>query len=154
MSVVARLRLFVPAGMAVVLVLAGMAIDTRAAAAEAYRMSLTRIDSDVYRDDMSKLVVLTRYCYEYAYGQDAVLIYERGSSSNKVIFDRGETYDVRGVYRTNAQLERVRDDVYRDQATGRYVRTQFCYVYVYGEDALVLDDRVVFVDSRQSCDRG
>jgi hypothetical protein len=29
-----------------------------------------------------------------------------------------------------------------------------CYEYVYGEDALILDDRVIFVDSRTACDLG
>ena len=153
MKVVTRLGRFAPA-VAALLLLAGLTADVGVAAAEAYPVSLTRIDKDVYREDLSKLIVLTRYCYEYAYGQDAVLVYERGSSGNRVIFDGGETCDVRGIYRTNAQLERVADDVYRDQATGRYVRTRFCYVYAYGEDALVLDDRVVFVSSRESCDRG
>jgi hypothetical protein len=116
---------------------------------------LTRIEQDLYRDALSRLLVATRSCYQHLYGSRAVLEYERGSPSNRVHFEgTGSSCAVRGIYRPNLTLTRVGDDLYRDDGTGRYLRTFACYEYVYGEDALILDDRVIFVDSRTACDLG
>ena len=38
-----------------------------------YEVSVTRKDSDMYRVDYEKIMIETRYCYEYSYSQDAII---------------------------------------------------------------------------------
>lgn len=62
--------------------------------AEFYEVNVTRVEQNLYRDTTSRAFIVTRYCYEYAYNQDAVLIYEAYSYSNKLVFDSGTSCDV------------------------------------------------------------
>jgi hypothetical protein len=64
-----------------------------------------------------------------------------------------ERFDLLHRREASHPLQRVADDLYQDQWTGGYVQTRYCYVNAYGEDALVLQDRVIFVDHRESCER-
>jgi hypothetical protein len=118
-----------------------------------YRVSVTRVAQDAYRDTTSGLVVLTRYCYEYVYYQDAVLDYTAGMGGT-LYFGRSSSCDVAGVAKPNAQLTRVRDNIYRDDMSGGYLRTSLCLSLALGEDALVLNDRVIFLSSHEECSRG
>ena len=65
-----------------------------AAYAEFYEVNVTRVEQNLYRDTLSRSLIVTKYCYEYAYHQDAVLIYEAYSYSNKLVFDSGTSCDV------------------------------------------------------------
>lgn len=67
-------------------------------AAEMYKVNVRRLDKDLYRTD-SGLYIQTRYCYRYAYGDDAVLSYEPYSYENKLIFDDGEVCEVVKVFK-------------------------------------------------------
>jgi hypothetical protein len=138
-------------------VLLASALLTRAPTAQAewYQVQVTRIGNDVYLEEASRLVILTRYCYVYVYSQLAILDYERGSALNELIFPSPlrERCAVQGVYAPNAALTRVAYNLYRDDDSGRYVRTQMCLALALSEDAVVLRDRVIFLDSREVCDR-
>jgi hypothetical protein len=69
-------------------------------AADFYRVSLTRIDQDLYRDGTSRVLIKTRYCYEYVYGDDAVLVWDGPYSwSNKIVFSSGSSCEVAGAYK-------------------------------------------------------
>lgn len=46
-----------------------------------YSVELTRIDSNFYKIEGTSYYIETRYCYEYAYRDDAVLIIESNYSS-------------------------------------------------------------------------
>jgi hypothetical protein len=100
---------------------------------------------------------VTRYCYEYTYGDGAILISEGNLGVNTLIFSSsGNECDVDGAYQTNASLESLgtfANDVYVDQTSNLVYRTTGCSVYAYGEDAVILEDRIIFVDSREVCER-
>lgn len=68
------------------------------AAAEYYKVYVKRVDKDLYRTD-SSLYIVTKYCYEYTYGDEAVLKYEEYSYDNKIIFDSGTSCDVEKVFK-------------------------------------------------------
>lgn len=70
-----------------------MVFCATAAHAEFYKVNVRRIDSNLYRTP-DGLIIVTKYCYEYAYGDDAVLKYERYSYDNKLIFKSGTTCNV------------------------------------------------------------
>ncbi|GHU87410.1 hypothetical protein AGMMS49941_10880 [Deferribacterales bacterium] len=73
-------------------------LSTTIAQAEEYSVYVTRIDSDIYQDLYSKTIIITRYCYEFAYYEDALLIYNGSYSyNNKLIFRNGSSCDVKSV---------------------------------------------------------
>jgi hypothetical protein len=63
-------------------------------ASELYKVNVTRIDSNLYRDNDSKTIIETRYCYEYAIRDDAVLKWEGRYGTNKLIFSSDTVCDV------------------------------------------------------------
>ena len=66
--------------------------------AEMYRVSVRRIDKDLYKTSEG-VYIQTKYCYEYAYGDDAVLSYEKYSYDNKLIFDNGTVCEFEKVFK-------------------------------------------------------
>lgn len=53
-----------------------------------YEVSVTRIDSNMYSVTGTDYIVVTRYCYEYAYYKKAILVYESygGYTRGKLVF--------------------------------------------------------------------
>ncbi len=66
--------------------------------AEMYTVNVRRIDKDLYKTSEG-VYIQTKYCYEYTYGDDAVLKYEPYGYDNKLIFDSGEVCDVEKVFK-------------------------------------------------------
>ena len=62
--------------------------------AEYYKVYIKRDDSNLYIDNTLNLVIKTKYCYEYSYGEDAILIYDKYSYSNQLVFENGGKCDV------------------------------------------------------------
>ena len=116
-----------------------------------YAVTVSRVVNNAYRDQATGIIIVTSLCLHLALGDDAVLQYEPGAFDNRLFFSDGGDCMVSGIYPTNATLQRVNQDVYLDTRSGYYLQTQFCYVYAYGEDALVLPDQVIFIGSRQTC---
>lgn len=59
-----------------------------AASRETYRVTVTRKESNLYKIDGTKTYIKTKHCEEYCYSEQAVLVYERYSTRNKLIFDK------------------------------------------------------------------
>jgi hypothetical protein len=68
--------------------------------AEVYRIFISLEDSNLYKDQISNLYIHTRYCYEYVYGQEAVLYYEPYSYGNKIVFKDGNMCPVAEVLKS------------------------------------------------------
>ena len=66
--------------------------------AEMYVVQVKRIDKDLYKTDQG-VYIQTKYCYRYAYGDEAVLSYDQYGYDNKLIFDDGDTCDVVKVFK-------------------------------------------------------
>ncbi len=67
-------------------------------AADIYKLiSVKRLEKDLYRS--GKVLVLTRYCYHYTYGEDAILKYEGNGeySGSKIIWDDDSSCEVKRV---------------------------------------------------------
>lgn len=54
-----------------------------------YKVSLTRKGSNIYKVENTNFWIETRYCYEYAFYKEAILIVESsyGYTKGKIIFD-------------------------------------------------------------------
>ena len=62
--------------------------------AEMYKVNVKRVDSNLYKTD-ENVYIKTKYCYEYSYGDEAILKYDSYSYDNKLIFvNSGTTCDV------------------------------------------------------------
>ena len=64
--------------------------------AEYYTVTVTRVEQDLYKVEYESptTYVVTRYCYEYVYHEEAVLKYEPTSYDNKLVFDSGGSCEV------------------------------------------------------------
>lgn len=74
---------------------------TNLAHAEFYRLvNVRRVDSNLYsfRSGTVEGIVQTKYCYEFALFEDAILKYDRYSYDNKIIFSNGTSCDVAGLF--------------------------------------------------------
>jgi hypothetical protein len=59
--------------------------------ADRYTVTVTRRDQDLYQDAASKTIIETRYCYEYAIGEEAVLTWAGRYGSNSLLFKSSGT---------------------------------------------------------------
>jgi hypothetical protein len=73
---------------------------TQIAGATDYRITATRKDSNTYQFTSGSVrgIITTKYCYEYAYSEDAVLKYEGHYGSQIIFLDSGNKCDVDEVY--------------------------------------------------------
>ena len=71
-----------------ILVAAAIIWFPSSASAETYEISVTRKDSNLYKVDGQEIYIKTRYCYEYAYSQRAILIIDSpgGFNIGKILF--------------------------------------------------------------------
>lgn len=59
--------------------------------AEYYRVTVKRIEKDLYRDVSSKTIIETKYCYEYAHSEPALLKWEGRYGDNYLLFESSDT---------------------------------------------------------------
>jgi hypothetical protein len=78
------------------LLLLGLLFLAGAAQAEMYRVTVTKVADNLYKTS-SGLLIVTKYCYEYAISDSAILIYDRYSYDNKLVFERGDSCEVEKV---------------------------------------------------------
>lgn len=71
---------------------------SNAAFAEVYSVNVKRIDANLYRTSDGYIIV-TQYCYEYTYGDNAILKYEQYSYDNKLIFSSGTSCNVKKIFK-------------------------------------------------------
>ena len=87
----------------IILILITLVIPTFAFA-EAYQVTvIKRSESNLYiaTSGSAKIIIKTKYCYEYAYYEEAVLLYDKYSYDNKLILKSGSSCDVDKVYSFN-----------------------------------------------------
>jgi hypothetical protein len=86
-----RLWVVVVAAVLLTVALAGVAH------AELYKVTVSRVDANLYRVDGTKVYIQTRWCFEYAVMDDAVLRYDPAEGpygDNRLFFDSGGECDV------------------------------------------------------------
>ncbi len=67
--------------------------------AEYYKVYVTRVDQNLYKTDEG-VFIETRYCYEYAYSEEALLKYEDYSYDNKLVFvSMNNSCEVKRIFR-------------------------------------------------------
>ena len=62
--------------------------------ADTYRVRVNRIESNLYQDQNTKVIIETRLCLELALGDDAVLRWEGRYGNSWIVFSNGNKCDV------------------------------------------------------------
>jgi hypothetical protein len=57
----------------------------------AYRVKFTRIDDNMYRDEISRAIIKTEYCYLFLTWKEAVMIYDPYRYDNKLMINNSST---------------------------------------------------------------
>ena len=60
--------------------------------AEYYKINVSRIGDNLYKESSSDVIIVTRYCYAYLSYEDVILKYEPYAYDNMLVFDGGKQY--------------------------------------------------------------
>jgi len=119
-----------------------VSLQVAPALGESYEVSLTRKGSNIYKIDGQNIVIHTRYCYVYAYSEEAIFK-ESGYSSEIIFFDSKDRCDVKAVFGQSEQkpgkyevmVSREDDDWYEVFGTNSYIKTSGCLSLALAEEA-------------------
>jgi hypothetical protein len=119
-----------------------MSLQAAPALAENYEVNLTRKGSNVYKIDGKDIIIQTRYCYVYAYSEEAILK-TSGYGGEVIFFDSKDKCDVKAVFGVSKQkpgkyvvtVSREDDDWYEVFGTSSYIKTSSCLSLALGEEA-------------------
>ena len=119
-----------------------MSLQAAPALAENYEVNLTRKGSNVYKIDGKDIIIQTRYCYVYAYSEEAILK-TSGYGGEVIFFESKEKCDVKAVFGVSKQkpgkyvvtVSREDDDWFEVFGTSSYIKTSSCLSLALGEEA-------------------
>lgn len=119
-----------------------MSFQAAPAVAENYEVSLTRKGRNVYKVDGKDIIIQTRYCYIYAYSEEA-LFKTSGYSGEVIFFDSKDKCDVKAVFGVSKQkpgkyvvtVSHEDDNWYQIFGTSSYIKTSSCLSLALGEEA-------------------
>ena len=122
--------------------LAALMIPAAPALAENYEVNLTRKGSNVYKIDGKDIIIQTRYCYVYAYSEEAIFK-SSGYGGEVNFFDSKDRCAVKAVFGLSKQkpgkyvvtVSREDDDWYEIFGTSSYIKTSSCLSLALGEEA-------------------
>ena len=119
-----------------------MSFQAAPALADNYEVNLTRKGSNVYKIDGKDIIIQTRYCYVYAYSEEAIFK-TSGYGGEVIFFDSKDKCDVKAVFGVSKQkagnyvvkVSREDDDWFEVFGTSSYIKTSSCLSLALGEEA-------------------
>ena len=119
-----------------------MSLQAAPALAENYEVNLTRKGSNVYKIDGKDIIIQTRYCYVYAYSEEAIFK-SSGYGGEVIFFDSKDKCGVKAVFGVSKQkpgkfvvtVSHEDDDWYEVFGTNSYIKTSSCLSLALGEEA-------------------
>jgi hypothetical protein len=98
-----------------------------------YKVNLTREGSNVYKIDGKDIIIQTRYCYVYAYSEEAIFK-ASGYGGELIFFHSRAKCDVKAVFGLSKQkpggylvkVSHEDDDWYEVLGTDLYIKTSAC----------------------------
>jgi len=119
-----------------------MGFQAAPALAENYEVNLTLKGSNVYKIDGKDIIIQTRYCYVYAYSEEAIFK-TSGYGGEVIFFDSKDKCDVKAVFGVSKQkpgkyvvtVSHEDDDWYEVFGTSTYIKTSSCLSLALGEEA-------------------
>jgi hypothetical protein len=142
--------------------LAAMCFATQLTLAATYQVNVTRKGSNVYRVDGKSIIIQTRYCYVYAYSEEAILK-SNGYGGDLIFISSRDKCDIKAIYgksdpkpgKYSVRVTHESDDWYEVQGSNTYLQTSMCMSLALGQEAFLTLNaggygRLVFEDG-QSC---
>lgn len=119
-----------------------MSIQAAPVLAENYEVNLSRKGSNVYKIDGKDIIIQTRYCYVYAYSEEAIFK-TSGYGGEVIFFNSKDKCDVKAVFGVSKQkpgiyvvtVSHEDDDWYEVFGTSSYIKTLSCLSLALGEEA-------------------
>ena len=119
-----------------------ISLQAAPAIAENYEVNLTRKGRNVYKIDGKDIIIQTRYCYVYAYSEEAIFK-TSGYGGEVIFFDSKDKCDVKAVFGVSKQkpgkyvvkVSHEDDDWYEVFGTSSYIKTSSCLSLALGEEA-------------------
>ncbi|GKW25998.1 hypothetical protein PEC311524_35920 [Pectobacterium carotovorum subsp. carotovorum] len=128
--------------------------------AETYEISVTRKNSNIYRIDGKNVIVHTKYCYVYAYSENAYL--RTNAYDEKLIFlDSRDSCDVAGIYGESdlksgsyeVNISHEDDNWYSIFGTNYFIETSMCLHLALAQKSILKIQgsigRIIFEDGNQ-----
>ena len=113
--------------------------------ADQYKVSVTREDSNIYRVVENNMYIITKYCYEYVYSEDAILDIVESAGSIKfidsdnecVVCDILEDANLNpGTY--EIMVSRKEDNLYEVFGKNLIIKTFACYSFAIGQQTVFI----------------
>lgn len=110
--------------------------------ADVYELNVTREDQNIYKVLGSNTIIQTKYCYEYSYGEDAIL--DASGNHGQLIFkNSGNKCDIKAIYQESSLkpgtykvfISREEDNWYSIMGSDTYIKTSICLSLALGEKA-------------------
>lgn len=119
-----------------------MSFQAAPALADNYEVNLTRKGSNIYKIDGKDIIIQTRYCYVYAYSEEAIFK-TSGYGGEVIFFDSKDKCDVKAVFGVSKQkpgryvvtVSREDDDWFEVFGASSYIKTSSCLSLALGEEA-------------------
>jgi hypothetical protein len=139
-----------------------LAVGYQIAYAELYEFSVSRASGNIYTVSGKDIIIQTRYCYEYAYSEDAVLK-SRGYGGELLFTNSNHRCDVKAVFGAANQkvgkfkvtVSRDDDDWYEVFGSNNYIKTTMCIKLALGEEAVFVHKGsgigTLFFDGGDTC---
>ncbi len=117
------------------------------ATAESYEVTVTRRGKNLYRVSEEKVLIQTRYCYVYAYAEEAILKLP-GGGGELIFLESKEKCDVKAVFsgtspkpgKYSVRVTREEDDWFEVEGVNVFVKTLGCLSLALGEDSILSVD--------------
>lgn len=125
-------------------VLFAMALTVNVGLADDYKLQVSRAGSNIYKVYLKDIYIITKYCYEYAYYEEAYL--RMNGYSGKIIFLEGdEACDVKAVYGKtdmnsgtySVTVSSLDDGWYEVDGTNLLIKAEACSAYSYMDEAVL-----------------
>jgi len=112
--------------------------------AETYKFHVSRETDDIYSISGVDAVIKTEYCYEYSYGEDAIVT-TNGYGGDIVFMSSGSECSIEGLYAKidvdagnyKVNITHEGDDWYEVDGTGMFIRTSLCLNLALGSFAIL-----------------
>ncbi|HQZ69393.1 MAG TPA: hypothetical protein PLY87_30115, partial [Planctomycetaceae bacterium] len=112
------------------------------ALADNYEVNLTRKGSNVYKVNGKDIIIQTRYCYVYAYSEEAIFK-TSGYGGEIIFFDSKDKCDVKAAFGVSKQkagkyvvtVSREDDDWFAVFGANSFIKTSSCLSLALGEEA-------------------
>lgn len=131
------------------------------AMSQKYSVSVTRKFQNFYQVDGRQFFIATRYCYVYAYSEDAIL----DVAQQQIHFlNSRDACDVNSYYtaarlspgRYSVTVSRKEDNLYEVSGGGMLIRTSLCLELALADDAVLswegIGGTLHFLSARENCD--